>query len=59
MKEYKISAYETIYATFTIEAKNLNDAYKKAEKLLQNEGMPSDARVFNREYKANIAEELK
>jgi hypothetical protein len=59
MKQYKISAYETVHATFTIEAKSLKDAYKKAEELLQDEGMPEYARVFDREYEASMAEEIK
>lgn len=56
MKRYKISAYETIHARFIVEANSEEEALVLATKIIEEDGMPDDARVFDREYGATYAD---
>jgi hypothetical protein len=59
MKRYKISAYETVHARFIVETNSKEEALVLATKIIEEDGMPDDARVFDREYEASMAEEIK
>lgn len=56
LKRYKVGCYETVYASICIEANSKIDALKKAYTLLDEQGMPSDAKTFNRNFDSCNAE---
>ena len=57
-KKYKVSCDETVHAYCYVDAKSEKEALEKAEKILDDEGMPLYAKTFDREFKACRAEEL-
>ena len=57
IKSYKVACYETVHSYIHIEATSEEQALEKANKILEEDGMPTDARCFNREFKACVAEE--
>ena len=56
LKRYKVECYETVHASICIEAKSEDDALAKVNTLLDEQGMPSDAKTFDRDFEACIAE---
>ena len=56
MATYKVSGHEINYFTFSVEADSEEEALAKGYKILEEDGMPSDAKVFNREFDAPFAE---
>lgn len=56
VKSYKVACYETVHAYIYVDAKSENEAFKLVEKILENDGMPSDAKVFDRNFEACMAE---
>lgn len=58
LKSYKVGCYETIHAYIYVNAKSEKEALEKAHTILDEQGMPSDAKVFDREFEACSAEEL-
>lgn len=55
-KKYKVSCYETVHSYFYVDAKSEEEALKKAEKILEEDGMPLYAKTFDRDYEACVAE---
>ena len=55
-KSYKVACYETIQAYIYVDATSEDEALELAEKILENDGMPSDAKVFDRVFEACAAE---
>jgi len=55
-KKYKVSCYETVHAYFYVDAKSEEEALEKAEKILEKDGMPTNAKCFDREFEACVAE---
>ena len=55
VKSYKVACYETVHASFYVDAKSEEEALKKAEEILEKDGMPSDAKVFDRDFEACVA----
>lgn len=49
-EEYKIGVWETNYGTIIVEADSENEARKKANKILETDGMPEDAKICDREF---------
>ena len=58
LKKYKVGCHETVHAFIYVNANSKTDALKKAHTILDEQGMPSDAKVFDREFEACSAEEL-
>ena len=56
LKKYKVGCYETFHALICIEANSKIDALKKAYTLLDEQGMPSDAKTFDRSFDSYNAE---
>ena len=50
MATYKVSANETNYFSFYVEADSEEEALKKGLSIIEKDGIPSDAKVFNREF---------
>ena len=55
-ERYKVSCYETVHAYFYVNAESEDKALELAKKILENDGMPSDAKTFDREFEACVAE---
>ena len=56
VKSYKVACYETIKAYIYIDATSEDEALELAEEILDNDGMPSYAKVFDRDFEACVAE---
>ena len=56
LKKYKVWCYETVHASICIEAKSEDDALEKAYTILDEQGMPSDAKTFDRSFDSCNAE---
>ena len=56
VKSYKVACYETVHAYIYIDATSEDEALELAQEILLTDGMPSDAKVFDREFEACIAE---
>ena len=56
IKSYKVSCYETVHAYFYVNATSEDEALELAEEILENDGMPQDAKVFDRDFEACVAE---
>ena len=56
VKSYKVACYETVHAYIYVDAKSEDEALKIAQEILENDGMPSDAKVFDRDFEACVAE---
>lgn len=57
-KSYKVSCYETVHACIYVDAKSDDEALELAKQILENDGMPSDAKVFDRDFEACMAESI-
>ena len=56
VKSYKVSCYETVQAYIYIDATSEDEALELAQEILDNDGMPQDAKVFDRDFEACVAE---
>ena len=56
IKSYKVSCYATVHGYFYVDAKSENEALELAQQILEDDGMPSDAKIFDRDFEACIAE---
>ena len=56
VKSYKVACYETVHAYIYVDAKSEDEALEIAQEILENDGMPSDAKVFDRDFEACVAE---
>ena len=56
VKSYRVACYETIQAYIYVDATSEDEALKLAQEILLTDGMPQDAKVFDRDFKACIAE---
>lgn len=56
MATYKVSANETNYFSFYVEADSEEEALEKGLSIVEKDGMPSDAKVFDREFDVPFAE---
>ena len=56
VKSYKVACYETIQAYIYIDATSEDEALELAEEILENDGMPQDAKVFDRDFEACVEE---
>ena len=58
IKSYKVACYETVHACIYVDAKSEDEALELAQEILENDGMPSDAIVFDRNFEACMAEPI-
>ena len=58
INSYKVVCYETVHGYIYVDAKSKDEALEFAQEILDNDGMPSDAKVFDRDFKACIAEKV-
>ena len=58
MATYKVSGHETNYFSFYVEADSEEEALKKGLSIVEKDGIPSDAKVFNREFDIQFAKKL-
>ena len=56
VKSYRVACYETVHAYIYIDATSEDEALELAEEILDNDGMPQDAKVFDRDFEACVAE---
>lgn len=56
LKRYKVGCYETVHALIYVNANSKIDALKKAYTLLDEQGMPSDAKTLDRSFDSCSAE---
>ena len=56
LKSYKVGCYETVHAFIYVNAKSEKDALEKAYTILDEQGMPSDAKTFDRSFDSCNAE---
>ena len=56
INSYKVSCYETVHGSFYVDAKSEDEALELAQEILEKDGMPSDAKIFDREFEACVAE---
>lgn len=56
IKSYKVACYEIVHTYIYVDAKSKDEALELAQEILDKDGMPSDAKVFDRDFKACIAE---
>ena len=56
IKSYRVACYETVHGYIYVDAKSEDEAIELAQEILENDGMPSDAKIFNRDFEACIAE---
>ena len=56
VKSYRVACYETVHAYIYIDATSEDEALELAEEILDNDGIPQDAKVFDRDFEACIAE---
>lgn len=56
MAIYKVGCNNTEYFTIYMDAESEADAIKKAYKVIEQEGTPFDAEVFEREFDAVAAD---
>jgi hypothetical protein len=56
--QYKVSGWETVYASTYLEADSEEEAIAKFQRILEDDGMPADAESFNREYRAESATKI-
>lgn len=57
-KSYRVACYETVHAYIYVDAESEEEALELAQEILDNEGIPSDARTFDREFEACAVEKL-
>ena len=53
---YKVSCYETVHGYIYVDAKSEDEALELAQQILEDDGMPSDAKIFDRDFEACMAE---
>ena len=58
MKTFKVSCYQTEHFTIYIMADSKGDAIRKAYDVIENEGKPKDAEVFERDFDACSADRV-
>ena len=58
MNKYKVACYETVHAYIYVDAESEEEAFELAEKILENDGIPSNAKVFDRNFEACIVEKV-
>ena len=58
MKTFKVSSYQTEHFTIYIMADSKGDAIRKAYDVIENEGKPKDAEVFERDFDACSADRV-
>ena len=56
IKSYRVACYETVHGYIYVDAKSEDEALELAQEMLENDGMPSDATIFDREFEACSAE---
>lgn len=56
MRKYKVACYETVHTYIYVDAESEEEALTKAEQILEEDGMPSDAKHFDKDYEACMAE---
>jgi len=56
VKSYRVACYETIQAYIYIDAISEDEALELAQEILLTDGMPQDAKVFDRDFEACVAE---
>ena len=56
VKSYKVECYKTVYAYIYVDATSEDEAIELVQEILENDGMPSDAKVFDRDFEACTAE---
>ena len=56
IKSYRVACYETVHGYIYVDAKSEDEALELAQEILENDGMPSDAKVFDRDFEACTAE---
>ena len=52
---YKVACYETVHGYIYVDAKSEDEALELAQQILENDGMPSDTKIFDRDFEACIA----
>ncbi len=58
LKTYRVGAHEIQHGSITVEAGTKDEALEIAQSLIEEYGMTSDWKVFDREFEACVAEEL-
>lgn len=58
MKKFKVGCNQTEHFSIFISADTEKEAVQKAFKILEDEGMPKEADVFEREFMSVCAEEV-
>jgi len=58
MKTFKVGCNQTEYFTIYIMADSEGDAIRKAYDVIENEGKPKDAEVFERDFDACSADRV-
>lgn len=58
VKSYRVACYETVHAYIYVDAESEEEALELAQEILENDGIPSDARTFDREFEACMAESI-
>ena len=56
IKSYKVACYETVHGYINVDAKSEDEALELEQQILENDGMPSDAKIFDRDFEACSAE---
>ena len=56
VKSYRVACYETVHAYIYVDSESEEEALELAQEILKNDGMTSDARVFDRDFEACTAE---
>ena len=49
---YKVACYETVHGYIYVDAKSEEEALELAQQILENDGMPSDAKILDRDFEA-------
>ena len=53
---YKVECYKTVYAYIYVDTTSEDEAIELVQEILDNDGMPQDAKVFDRDFEACVAE---
>ena len=53
---YKVACYETVHGYIYVDATSEDEALELAQEILLTDGMPQDAKVFDRDFEACVAE---
>jgi hypothetical protein len=57
-KKFKVGCHQTEHFSIYIEAESEEEALSKAHEIVDNEGRPEDADLFDREFDTACAEEV-